>query len=218
MFYLIGGAPRCGKTTVAKELSQKLGIPWISTDTLESTIMEYVDDSKFESYFPKSTLRKLTNNSNDEMYTKYTAEEIVDTYISQGASLAKGIKMFVASEAAYNHDYILEGHHIHPRLISELENQFEIKAIFLGRDDTSKTLAAITQNPKANDWVTTKTKDPQTYQPIAEMLTTFSTRIKSEASENNQLYLSMDDDFSETIQLIVRKLRRIDNFNSSPTG
>jgi 2-phosphoglycerate kinase len=31
---LIGGAPACGKTTVAARLSRELGIPWISTDSI----------------------------------------------------------------------------------------------------------------------------------------------------------------------------------------
>jgi len=43
MIYLIGGAPRCGKTKVAKQLSKKLGIPWISADSLEGVVAAYVN-------------------------------------------------------------------------------------------------------------------------------------------------------------------------------
>lgn len=35
MIYLIGGPPKCGKTTLAKQLAKKLGIQWVATDTLE---------------------------------------------------------------------------------------------------------------------------------------------------------------------------------------
>ncbi len=38
MIYLIGGPPRCGKTTLAKEMSKKLEIPWISSDALEVVV------------------------------------------------------------------------------------------------------------------------------------------------------------------------------------
>ncbi|OGF22453.1 hypothetical protein A2Y83_04145 [Candidatus Falkowbacteria bacterium RBG_13_39_14] len=47
MIYLIGGPPRCGKTTLAKEMSKKLRIPWVSTDALEVVTRAYVDKEKW---------------------------------------------------------------------------------------------------------------------------------------------------------------------------
>lgn len=208
MFYLIGGTPRSGKTTIAKELSKKLGIPWISTDTLESIVMKYVEESKLDIYFPKSVLRRITHNSNDEMYTKYTPEQIVDAYFEQGKSLALGIESFITDEALYHHNYILEGHHIHPELVSRLEKNFDLKAIFVGREDVAQTLEAITQNPQENDWVITKTSNTETYPLIAKMLTTFSARIKKETEENNYPYFSMDHNFKETVRSIVKEVTR----------
>ncbi len=38
---LIGGAPTVGKTFIAKELSKKLFLPWISTDTIRSLMQEF---------------------------------------------------------------------------------------------------------------------------------------------------------------------------------
>lgn len=203
MFYLIGGTPRSGKTTIAKELSKKLQIPWISTDTLESVVMGYIDDSKFDYYFPKNVLRRLTNNSNDEMYSKYSSEQIADAYLKQGASLAQGIEAFITSEASQGHSYILEGHHIHPELVSRLEKNFNLRAIFVGREDAIHTLAAITKNQQENDWVITKTKNTQTYPFIAKMLITFSTKIKTVAETNNYPYYCVDNNFKETVKNIV---------------
>ncbi len=135
MFYLIGGSPRSGKTTIAKELSKKLNIPWISTDTLESVVMGYVSDDKLDTLFPKRVMRKLTNNSNDEMYTRFSSEQIADAYIEQSKSLANGIEMFIECESSYENDYILEGYHILPELVSRLKTKFDVKAIFVGRED-----------------------------------------------------------------------------------
>ena len=39
MIYLIGGAPRSGKTILSKRIAQKNGIPWISTDTIRSIVL-----------------------------------------------------------------------------------------------------------------------------------------------------------------------------------
>ncbi len=211
----IGGTPRSGKTTIAKELSKKLGIPWISTDTLESVVMEYVEDNKFDSYFPKNVLRRLTNNSNDEMCAKYTSEQIVDAYFEQGKSLTQGIEVFITSEASYRHSYILEGHHIHPELVLKLEKNFGLKVIFVGREDIVQTLEAITKNPQKNDWVITKTKDTNTYPLIAKMLTAFSTRIRGEAGENKYPYFSMDGNFEETVQGIVDEILNCINYGKN---
>lgn len=42
MKYLIGGPPRCGKTTLAKELSSRLGVSWISTDMIDNMLKPYL--------------------------------------------------------------------------------------------------------------------------------------------------------------------------------
>ena len=67
MFYLIGGAPRTGKTTLAKQLSKKLVLPWISTDTLESVVLKYFSDEELPLKFPKSVIRRETKQSNAVM-------------------------------------------------------------------------------------------------------------------------------------------------------
>jgi 2-phosphoglycerate kinase len=38
MIYLIGGAPRTGKTILAQRISARLGIGWISTDLLMESL------------------------------------------------------------------------------------------------------------------------------------------------------------------------------------
>ncbi len=203
MFYLIGGAPRSGKTTIAKELSKKLSIPWISTDTLESVIMSYADSAKFDMLFPKNVMRRLTNQTNDEMYTTYTPEQIVDAYIAQGNSSREGIEVFIECESSYKHDYILEGYHILPELVSKLEKKFDIKAVFVGREDEGETLESITVYSQENDWVTKKTKDAKTYPFIAKMLTIFSSQIRKLAEEKGYKYFGMDKNFKDKLQEIV---------------
>ncbi|MFA6503887.1 MAG: AAA family ATPase [Patescibacteria group bacterium] len=52
MIYLIGGPPRSGKTTLAKFASKKLGIPWISCDTLEVIAGAYMGKQKWNKTHP----------------------------------------------------------------------------------------------------------------------------------------------------------------------
>jgi len=55
--YLIGGPPKCGKTTLAKTLSKRLSIPWISADTLQNIASVYIPEEEYEKYFPHSKAR-----------------------------------------------------------------------------------------------------------------------------------------------------------------
>ena len=42
MIYLIGGPPKCGKTTLAKKMAKKLHIQWIAADTLQVVARKYI--------------------------------------------------------------------------------------------------------------------------------------------------------------------------------
>jgi 2-phosphoglycerate kinase len=203
MFYLIGGAPRCGKTTTAKMLSERLSIPWISTDTLESIVTEYVAPADADALFPKNILRRTTNQSNDEMYTKYTSNEIVTAFITNGKSLEKAITTFLDCEQSYTHDYILEGHHIHPQLVTELKVRFPIKSVFLGRLDEAKTEEAITLHALPYDWVTKKTSRESTFALIAATLCAFSRNLEEQCTQYSVPFVTVDTDFPATLKKIV---------------
>ncbi len=207
MFYLIGGTPRSGKTTIAKELAKRLNIPWISTDSIESIIIEYVNNEKFKDQFPKNVMRKLTHDSNDEMYSTYEPEEIVEAYIQQGKTLEKGIATFLKRESIHHQNYILEGHHIHSDLVTTLKNEFNIKAVFIGRENEDETLDAITNNSQQDeDWVIVKTKDQNTYPLIAKMLSIFSSKVKENAEKNNYSYYSMSPNFKVSFEKVLKDL------------
>ncbi len=119
MIYLIGGPPRCGKTTLAKEMSKKLKIPWISSDALEVVSREYVSKEKRIKLYPYSFLRKKgVNRNNDEFYSKYSAREIINVLKKQAKTSFRAIDMMIANEIDNGNDYIIEGYHILPSLRS----------------------------------------------------------------------------------------------------
>lgn len=198
-FYLIGGAPRCGKTTIAKKLSEKISVPWISTDTIESVVAEYVTETDKKRLFPKKVMRELTNNSNDEMYGKYDTDEIVRSYFEQAKGLEKGIEMFLESENKNNNPVILEGYHITPALVKKLGEQgYDLNCIFLGREDNTNTVQFISKASAKNDWVIEKTQKDETFMKIAEMITMFSRELSREAPKDR--YMSVDRDFEKRLE------------------
>ena len=65
MIYLIGGPPKCGKTTLTKKLSKELGIQWVASDTLQVVAREYVSKyaskEEIDKLYPHNAQKGKTN-------------------------------------------------------------------------------------------------------------------------------------------------------------
>src|SRR3989344_1580098 len=123
MIYLIGGPPKCGKTTLSKKLSKKLGIPWISADTLQTIAKEYTNKKDISKKFPWSTIRKI-KKSNDIAFGEYTSKEIVKLYTTQAKVTYGAIDMVSICEITDGNDYIIEGYQVEPQLVSALYKKY----------------------------------------------------------------------------------------------
>jgi 2-phosphoglycerate kinase len=121
MIYLIGGTPRSGKTTVAKLLAKRLGISWVSCDSLEGIPKLYTPKNIYHKRFPKDIIRKETKNSNDLMYTRFNANQIVKACLTQGSSVWVAVEQFVEYLIGENLDYIVEGYQLPPKSVAKLK-------------------------------------------------------------------------------------------------
>lgn len=207
MIYLIGGSPRCGKTTLAKKLSKHLKIGWVSADALESIVREYVDlyDEKL---FPKNALRRKTLNSNDKMYEQFSPKVIAQSYISQAQTSWKAITAFLEDCIKEGHDFVLEGHQIHPKLVNSLMKKYpsEIKAFFLVKQDADALVQGFTKNKAKSDWVIQKTKKGQTFYFIAQMLCYYGKYILDQAKKYDLDVYIMDKDFKKKMESVVKSM------------
>jgi 2-phosphoglycerate kinase len=207
MIYLIGGPPKCGKTTLAKKLSKEFGLFWISADTLQSVAKAYIDEKDLPEKFPWSEVKKNVKGSNDIAYGQYPAEDIVNLYRKQAKSSYPAIEMVVASELNDRNDYIIEGFQIEPELAASLIQKYkEVKAVFLTKTDKGKFVSDIEKTTTPNDWIIARTKDKKTYEKIAEMITRYSQAISDEAQKYNQKVFNLDDDFQKTLQEATKYL------------
>lgn len=210
MIYLIGGPPRSGKTTLAKRLSARLRIGWVSTDTLESIVREHTPAKDQPKRFPKNVLRKKAPGGNDDLYTKFSAKEIAHAYLTQGKACDKAITAFVADCVSEGHDFVLEGYQLGPKLVAELVKRFprEIRVVFLVKQDVRALVEGFGKNSAKNDWVLQKTKKAATFEKIARMLSYFGARIKAEAERYRFPVECMDKDFLKTIAALETRLAR----------
>lgn len=211
MIYFIGGPPKCGKTTLAKHLSKKLGLPWVSSDTLEVIGRKYVQKfakEKFTKLYPHSAVK---GKNNDETYSQNTPKQIAKNYIKQSKATYDAVDMFSICEISDGNDYIVEGYHITPELVSQLMGKYDnknFKAIFLFKSDQNKFIQNIKKSSTPNDWIISKTKNENTFPKIAEMISGYGEYFHQQSLKYKLPVLNMDDNFELQIEKATEILFR----------
>ena len=210
MIYLIGGPPKCGKTTLTKKLSKELQIPWISTDALQVVAMAYLSKVELQKKFPWSEVRKKTHRINDELYNNYQPKQIIKLYRTAAKSTYPALDAICASKVADGINYILEGLHIEPKFAAQLIKKFgrkNITAIFLVKKDEKSFIKNIEKSSTPNDWIIAKTKERKLIYPkIAKMICAYGTVIEKEAREYGFRCMVLDGDFKKQLQKAIKLL------------
>lgn len=205
MIYLISGPPKCGKTTLAIALSNTLGLPWISTDSLQNAIKPYIKSADFADIFPLSSMKY---KNNDEKYNQHTISEIVKAYRKQASKIQPAIMAFIESEIADENDYIIEGYHVEPKFISEIQKKYpdNIKSLVLVNENVQEMINSFSKSKTPNDWVLMKTEKADTYKKIALMINEYSKQLLRDATALDLEIHSMDEDFEVKYQEALSKL------------
>lgn len=204
--YLIGWPPKCGKTTLAKTLSKKLSIPWISADTLQNIVYAYTSKEDHRDLFPNSYLRWETN---DGKYDKYSSKEIIDAYIGQGKTSYKAISMMAETSIVDGDDYIIEWYQVTPEVAKEIIEKFDqhsINVIFLYKTDEKKFIDDIHKSTTPNDWIIRRTEKDSTFVKIAKMVSEYWEYFSTEANKYWFESLNMDQGFEQKIQVAIKSL------------
>ncbi len=207
MIYLIGGTPRCGKTTVAKRLAKQLNISWIATDYLTASAFQFIPEHEQGNNFPLSKAYE-EYGTNDGVYRQYSAQEIAGFYKSQAKTMWPAVKMFMRAAVRDGEDFVLEGYHFLPQLVAGLDEEIikNIKVVFLYREDVADIETNLRKGSHPEDWAIQNTQNQSTFVKIAEMISTYGLEIKNEAEECNMPVFCMDGSFEINVKKAVDQI------------
>jgi 2-phosphoglycerate kinase len=204
MIYLIGGPPRCGKTTVAMRLAHTLNCSRLPVDYLTTAFMNYVPQADWQRLFPNEGVR------GDARFATFPPEQIVANYRTKAEHTWPGMRDIIAYALYDRHTLIVEGYQIEPRFVDEILTtypQFEIKAVFLYRSDVALLSEDLKKGAHPEDWVVRETKEAITFIRIAEMIQQYSTYFCDEAAKYHLSAFNMDDQFFKRIDEVMTYLQ-----------
>lgn len=209
MVYLVGGPPKCGKTTLAKRFSKKSGIPWISGDILQHIVQDGLTPRELARQFPYSQVKKVTKGSIDTLYKLYSSREIIGMYRAAAKAIEKTVGSFVDGVIADGHDYILEGLHIEPEMAAGLIKRYgksNIRAIFVVRTNENQFLRDVRKSTTNNDWILRGAKQAVTGSRIANMICSYGKDVEKKAKKLKLKVFRFDNGFSGRVAQAINYL------------
>lgn len=130
---LIGGAPTAGKSTMAQRLAKHLDLPWMSTDQIRD-IARFV--ARREDH-PK--LFNPEGYDAERFLTEFSSQEIANMEFEQGDAVWPIVRQFIENEYTFEKGFILEGVHVLPNHVAELQKQHgNIRGVFLIENDEDR--------------------------------------------------------------------------------
>lgn len=199
MIYLIGGSGRCGKSKLAKMLAKKLDCNYISVDDIRPAILSYIPKEELKEKVP---FEFMYNNDNDAYFEEYTAEQMLLAEIQDSKTLWPGVKEFIIHQYQCNNDFIIESVPLMPELINELKNHemwSQVKVVYLVKTDTEKIRDGFELNDSKSDWLLRNTKNPETLDKAAIMVSEYGKYFESEAEKFGFKVINTEDNFIETL-------------------
>ena len=191
MIYLIGGAPRTGKSTIAKQFAKFIDGRFVSTDELEDPSQDqsvfFSDDATKNILAPKERLESVINDTNQIIHK-------IDNIINAATS--------------NNEVIVIEGVHLFPKYVSDLIKKFgekNLKAIFIGSSDIELMLQGMNQNTSPNNWP--KNFSQEVKRQIATFTKAFSDYIEAESKKYNLQYKKRSDNFQKDTNEVIERLK-----------
>jgi hypothetical protein len=172
MIYLIGGAPRVGKSILCQQVSAKLKSGWISTDLL------------FE---------LLRGKGEDGVKTEWNAA--VQAITATAEWFFPYLDRFVWGVSSMAENYVIEGVDFLPAQVARLSSRYQIRSVFLGCSQMS--LETLDQFPGHSPGYSRLPEEMR--RQIVRDVPSWSEFVRQEAEQFGTPYFDMSGDFAQCL-------------------
>jgi len=188
MMYLIGGAPRLGKSILAKKMLDRTGIPWLSSDVLCAMLKEDTD-MRFS----------------DEM--ELATAQIVQNQLTAANSIAKPLQIFIERQIESQADFTLEGVHLLPSLVSHFHKRrnTDVRSIFVVSTNRELVLSGLRLNTTDYDWM--RDASEQMQHAMADFVVGYSMELESQAEREGLITFTRTENFQQDVDAILSLLQ-----------
>jgi 2-phosphoglycerate kinase len=190
MIYIIGGAPRVGKSIVAKRIAERTHAALISTDDICDKAMGELSEEERKITFP------MPEFSGTASENTLTPDQRVKLSLISAKSLESEIDHLISNALTRNESLVIEGVHLLPNDVRELLSKYgteKFKTLFIGSTDVDNVVDGIMKNTGANNWLRESNAD--VIRQVAEFVSAFSQYVKAEADKNDLSYQERAADF-----------------------
>lgn len=203
MIYLLGGAPRVGKSIIGRELAKATEFDYVSTDDVTEKALAAISKERQAILFPGPNFFR-----NPEENILSPMERTTLLMISNG-SLRPDIDAIVRNAIAEHKNLVVEGAHLLASHARELEDEFgseQVRSLFVGWKDVDAIGNGIHQDTGDRNWL--KHGSPAVVQQVAEFVAAYSTRLQSDAEQHNVTYRERTPNFSADTECVLEYFNR----------
>ena len=174
---LLGGPPRCGKTTLAQQLARARGIGWLSTDTIRDVVAMQLP-ALYDTVGPGDP-----HDPEADLFFPY-------------------FRTVVESCGYLVDDYLIEGVGFMPRHVLAIPGDIAVRAVFVGMQRVELDTMLATEG--RNQWH--RRLDDATLAIVPTWIESWSRQLETECARLGIPYVELSDDFEAGIARAGRLL------------
>jgi 2-phosphoglycerate kinase len=197
MIYIIGGAPRVGKSIVAKRLAQDTAASFVSTDDICDKLSDSLSETERAIKFP------LPGFSGTASENVLTPEKRVELSIISAKSVEPEIDRIISNAITKDESLVIEGVHFLPEYVRELLSKYgsdKIQALFVGSTYVKAVVDGIMKNTSPDNWM--RDSHPDVIRQVAEFVSALSRYLEKEAEKYHLAYKERTVDFERDVVTI----------------
>lgn len=178
MIYLLGGAPRTGKTGIARTVAEREGIGWLSTDTIQWILRDHLPPEWHEVAAPL----KPPGPAQDILYPYFRDAVVGSAYLAPR--------------------YLIEGAAFLPRQAVEVGLEVDTRACFVGMSRV--TLESINEHARVGAWHLDQPAAVRERFP--DWIVSWSRTLEDECERLSVPYFDLGDDYGRQVERVIDAL------------